>query len=43
MAVINQRKNIVKWLVEDKQGMNAEGWARERGHSEVADLIQIGL
>ena len=24
-------------------GMNAEGWARERGHSDVADLINIGL
>ena len=27
----------------DFQGHNAEGWARERGHTAVADLIRLGL
>jgi len=27
----------------DFQGHNAEGWARERGHTTVADLIRLGL
>lgn len=25
------------------KGMTAEGWARKRGHDEVADLIHFGL
>jgi len=25
------------------EGLNAEGWARKRGHSEVAELIHLGL
>lgn len=25
------------------EGMNAEGWARKRGHDEVAELIRLGL
>ena len=27
----------------DFPGHNAEGWARERGHTAVADLIRLGL
>jgi hypothetical protein len=25
------------------EGMTAEGWARKKGHDEVADLILLGL
>lgn len=25
------------------EGLTAEGWARKRGHDEVADLIHLGL
>jgi len=27
----------------DFEGLTAEGWARKRGHSEIADLIKLGL
>lgn len=26
-----------------EEGMTAEGWARKRGHEEVAELIRLGL
>ena len=25
------------------EGLTAEGWARKRGHDEVAELIRLGL
>ena len=27
----------------DFDGLTAEGWAREKGHDEIAELIRMGL